>query len=370
LADIFGNSLRILPPSLGATRNLLYVDASDNLVTQLPYHITRGHISQLHMQDNPVNSTAHAVSRVLELSSDHLTSFGMSFHSKATVLGSDVTGHSFCNHTGPNNQEECANPITGVNYKCTWSNCLPKLKVSHDCRVGEACLFQLKLSDSEGFYNRIGGLRGINVRGHGGKSIALTDNRDGSYTGSIPGADPDFVRQKGRYKFQLFMGTEEFWVPVSIFDEFMCKQSFSDWTESSYPHCSLEIEFGPRDCSSGRNTVPDAKTGLQCVCRDNTYVKDEDVMTNGSALDGDTAKSGVSCHKSCQTTAQVNYAGDSCWCGNNNYNTSVFGTLLCRPYAWQVSLHMTSAKDWMYRIRHLKLGSDRHPKKFRSTSQR
>jgi hypothetical protein len=165
---------------------------------------------------------------------------------------------------------------------------------------------------------RVGGLvSGLRLRLNSSMDTAMVDNRDGTFTASIP---VGWISTKGVHLFHFLDGEgREF---KSMYTAENVAVDDSDMLRT--------VEFLPRECPPGTHTVADDATGTTCICEDPKQFEPDAVTTNSSS-GGDT----LSCHRRCRPDESVSSDGGSCVCSGGNYDTNMHGTLLCSTNGWK-----------------------------------
>jgi hypothetical protein len=204
------------------------------------------------------------------------------------------------------------------------------------CHIGAPCAFVLALYDDYSQpVNQGGLLYNLTLRlGH--LQTSMTDNRDGTFTASIPDG---WVRKVGSYTFDFVHGTEEFRpmmsgpTTVAVADD--CKNSASTGEYGGVCKGLRTVEFLPRECVPSSHTRPDDNGGATCVCLPG-YSPDG-ISSNGSHLN---------CHRDCHRSGErVSRDGGSCECSGHTYNSSENGILLCSTAGWEAALGSASMLD-------------------------
>eukprot|EP01046_Picozoa_sp_COSAG06_P040051 COSAG06_NODE_4805_length_3940_cov_25.637594_2_plen_845_part_00 len=187
------------------------------------------------------------------------------------------------------------------------------------CRIGARCEFTLHMYDQDDQPARVGGLvSGLRLRLNSSTDAAMVDNRDGSFTASIPAG---WIGSKGPQLFHFLDGDGKEFKPWYTAENTVVGDYGRDGE-------SLRVvEFQPRDCPAGTHTIADDTTGATCVC-EHPEQFEPDVANTGTS-------STLSCHRRCRPDESVSSDGGSCVCSGGNYDTNLHGTLLCSTNGWE-----------------------------------
>eukprot|EP01046_Picozoa_sp_COSAG06_P008706 COSAG06_NODE_442_length_15715_cov_16.651639_11_plen_1438_part_00 len=297
-------------PSLANCISLVSLRLSANGFTRLPPALPPS-LTHLYLNANPLNATAAELS-VLTATLPSLHALSVGFVSVPMVL--EMTSGLPCNGW------------------CYGTRVTPP----RDCRVGEACSWELALHDADDEAGLTGGLltglalgldcscdRGACTHQHlsddhnrdgrddlstCSRTTPMSDNRNGTFTATAPA---DWVASKGPHEVRFFHDGLEFRPTLDDSDDFQAYDSLHS------------ADYGPRMCPAGSHTEPDAATGAECVC------------VPGFEPDAvGTTKQVASCHRSCSNGTVVTPQGDGCECGKGSYDTEAFGALLCFAGDW------------------------------------
>eukprot|EP01047_Picozoa_sp_COSAG01_P057924 COSAG01_NODE_6759_length_3511_cov_1.924091_1_plen_1047_part_10 len=287
-------------PALYNCSALLAVNLGNCSLTGLPASLPAS-LVEVNLNNNPFNATAVRLSLLLStLPSLHVLDVG--FMNVPTVL----SYHD-----------------DGVCHGCHGTRVIKPAS----CNIGAPCSFKLFMYDAEDRRVHIGGtVSGLTLH-FNGSSVAMTDNRDGSFTAAIP---IDWVHRTGSHLFHFFHDDNEFFPMVTGFNTlalaFDCGQVGGKCTGLR------TIKFLPRQCAYSSHTVADVATGSVCRCRE------------GFTKDSSNDKSILTCHRRCRTSERVSNDGTSCECADG-YNTDTYGILVCSPGGLDLARHSSMLRE-------------------------
>eukprot|EP01043_Picozoa_sp_COSAG02_P020828 COSAG02_NODE_1037_length_15050_cov_93.060665_4_plen_1550_part_01 len=190
------------------------------------------------------------------------------------------------------------------------------------CHIGARCAFVLYLYDSDGEPLRMGGLiSGLTLRFNDTATTAFVDNRDGSFTATIP---VNWIQRAGSRLFRFEHQGVEFTPSMTVGNKLA---SGSDCLYAGDPQgcTSLRtVEFLPRQCPEGSHTAPDLATGTTCSVCEEGFEKQMGMNATQN------------CYKSCRIGETISHDGGSCVCSNSGYyDTTLHGIIICATGGWK-----------------------------------
>ena len=289
-------------PDLSACSSLISFRLTNNSFTRLPAALPTT-VSHVYFDANPLNSSA-----------DEL----------AALLRSTTALHAF----------SVGMMTVPLDLEAT------RVAPPPACQVGRDCSWVLQLQDTDGEPALTGSLIsnlyiGFNcscdrrtcgdtrdTRDSCQFTANMTDNADGTFTGTVPSR---WVQSKGQHSFRFFHDNDEFRPSYNFGDSFEAYDSLR------------AAHYGPVTCTPATHTIPDA-TGSKCVCK------------SGFVSDGD--GSGGVCLRQCTNGTVVVDDGNRCQCPPNTYDTRHAGVVLCATHGWTAH-----RRDFANTVKQLSTGS-------------
>eukprot|EP01046_Picozoa_sp_COSAG06_P041055 COSAG06_NODE_5045_length_3764_cov_12.821282_1_plen_1059_part_01 len=277
-------------PALTDATSLISLIVDNCSLTGLPTSLPRS-ISHLYLNHNPIRANSSGLSTLLgslDGSTLHVLDAGFSWPLQLGPFDSSDSGYGGTRVGNPS-----------------------------PCHIGARCEFTLHMYDQDNQPARVGGLvSGLRLRLNSSTETAMVDNRDGSFTASIPAG---WIGSKGPQLFRFLDGDGVEFKPTKTADGMVVNVAGEDSLRT--------VEFLPRECPAGTHTVADDATGATCVCEKPEQFEPDAANTNSSST--------LSCHRRCRPEESVSSDGGSCVCSGGNYDTNLHGTLLCSTNGWE-----------------------------------
>lgn len=315
-------------PDLGSSDALELVDATNNSILDLPQTIPDT-LTHLYLGANPLLVGPAQFSKWL-MQASGIQHLDVSLTSSAQYGPWFTTADGACNRT--------------FSFRPNIPSCTPRIEVrapaqwsavtGMECQIGQPCSFSIHIYDNQRIPLRTTlpepystNALSMRVRGTEGRPWQLLhDNRDGTYTATVPdtwltavarsnletdaGVFDDLVRVELRRGVNT-AAEVEFFTGMTTSDEVVC-------TDQRFPDCPLDIRVQPPDCDRelGPFSRLNPHNNATCECREGYYLV------------------GTRCAKQClHNQQQILINGTvACVCMRGTYNTSAV-RLSC-TYEW------------------------------------
>lgn len=312
-------------PALSSAKVQL-VSAENNSIVELPKTIPK-ELSHLYLGSNPLLIDPLQFSEWLQNASS-LQHLDVSLTSSLQYGPWFTPADGMCTKTFAGHQSNIptCTPRINIRSPAHWS-----AVTGMECRIGRLCSFLIQIYDNQQIplHTTLPDPRGQNavsmrVRGTEKRQL-LHDNRDGTYTGTVPDewltavggstlhADAGVFDAMVRLELRRGVGTTqvEFFAGMTTTDDHVCE-------EPIFPNCPLDIRVSPPDCHQEMGPFGrlNPRTNTTCECLEGYY------------------RAGNRCVKQClHNQQQILVNGTvTCVCMRGTYNTSAV-RLRCM-YAW------------------------------------
>eukprot|EP01044_Picomonas_judraskeda_P002936 COSAG03_NODE_226_length_10318_cov_14.007925_2_plen_1266_part_00 len=264
---------------------------SNTLISFLP-PLLPSSLTHLYLDENPINASAGELAAlVARLPQLHALSISVVSIPIALDDASPFCVLDYCHGT-----RVTAPPGCRVGDDCSWM--LQLVDVDEEPALTGSLIADLHIG-----YNCSCDARGLYPRYSCEHSQPMVDNRDGTFTGTVPSSG--WVSTQGTHSFRFYHGDEEFRPDVD-----------HSFRPRGYDTLRT-VNFGPIDCTNRPYSEPDS-TGSTCVCKTN--------FTQNSHGD---------CYRSCGN-GTIMVDGSACQCPRNTYDVRHAGVIVCTTQDWTV----------------------------------